>query len=109
MRRYLNITDENSTWVLATPETLKERSKTHSPKAYISPRVSWILATPRLSAKMTLMRAATPPMATPNRDEAAAAEAKSVTRKPGKGNYDEEAWEENGENKVRALKRKGSE
>ena len=83
MRRYLNITDENSTWVLATPETLKERSKTHSPKAYISPRVSWILATPRLSAKMTLMRAATPPMATPNRDEAAAAVAKSVTRKPG--------------------------
>ena len=48
----------------------------------MSPRVSWILATPRLSAKMTLMRAATPPMETPKRDEAAAAVTKSVTKKP---------------------------
>ena len=42
-----------------------------------------MVATPRLSAKMTLMRAATPPMETPKRAEAAAAVAKSVTRKPG--------------------------
>ena len=60
-------------------------------KAHISPRVSWILATPRLSAKMTLMRAATPPMATPKRAEAAAPVAKLVTMKPGKENYDEKA------------------
>ena len=42
-----------------------------------------MVATPRLSAKMALMRAATPPMETPKRAEAAAAVAKSVTRKPG--------------------------
>ena len=45
--------------------------------------MSWILATPRLSAKMTFMREATPPMETPKRAEAAAAVGKSVTRKPG--------------------------
>ena len=53
-----------------------------SPKTYISPRVSWILSTPRLSTKMTLMREVTPPMETPKRAEAAAAVGKSVTRKP---------------------------
>ena len=30
-------------------------------ETYIRPRVSWMLSTPRLSAKMTLMSAAIPP------------------------------------------------
>ena len=65
----------------STPKTLFKGGD-KSTKAHMSPRVSWILATPRLSAKMTLMRAATPPMEMPKRVEAAAAVGKSVTRKP---------------------------
>ena len=43
----------------------QNRKQTRATKAknetYIRPRVSWMLSTPRLSAKMTLMRAAIPP------------------------------------------------
>ena len=38
------------------PRVTKAKNET-----YIRPRVSWMLSTPRLSAKMTLMRAAIPP------------------------------------------------
>ena len=38
------------------PRVTKAKNET-----YIRPRVSWMLSTPRLSAKMTLMSAAIPP------------------------------------------------